>query len=113
MYAKAIEAIGRSIKHGDCWVYPTTNDTGYGIISVGDRRPSVSRLILRCATHQPLNHPMDACHKSPLCRYKACCNPEHLYWDTHQANCIRRELERQARGSAKEMVSGMFTGASH
>jgi hypothetical protein len=50
---------------------------------------------------------MDDCHKSPLCRFKACCNPEHLFWDTHANNCKRRELEKRARQAAKVLIDQM------
>jgi hypothetical protein len=50
---------------------------------------------------------MDDCHRSPLCRFKACCNPEHLFWDTHANNCKRRELEKRARQAAKVLIDQM------
>lgn len=108
MYYRAIVAIGRCTKHGDCWVYPGTNDNGYGVISIGGKRPTVSRLVLCCVTHKPLNYEMDACHKSPLCRYAACCNPDHLFWDTHRENCQRRELEKRANKAAKVLAAGLI-----
>jgi hypothetical protein len=108
MYYRAIVAIGRCTKHGDCWVYPSTNGSGYGVVSVGGKRPSVSRLVLCCATNKPLNYAMDACHLSPLCRYRACCNPEHLYWGTHQENSLRREVEKRARESAGVLSSALI-----
>jgi hypothetical protein len=108
MYYRAITAIGDSTKRGDCWVYPTTNDSGYGIIKIAGKAVAVSRLILCCASHMPLNHKMDACHISPICRFKACCNPEHLYWDTHKSNCERREAERRGRQAAEVLVGNMM-----
>jgi hypothetical protein len=85
IYLRAIVAIGDSTKRGDCWVC--------------------------CASHMPLNHRMDACHRSPICRFKACCNPEHLYWDTHKNNCERREAEKRRRQAAKVLVSQMMGGS--
>ena len=117
MFYRAIVAIGRSIKPADgcgCWVYPTTNDTGYGVTSVGGKSTSASRLVLCCATNKPLDYKedgvfMEACHRTPLCRYRACCNPEHLYWDTKANNAQRRELERQAREVAKVVSIDLFS----
>jgi hypothetical protein len=94
---KAIEAIGDSIKHGECWCYPTTASDGYSKIRVGNKTTTASRLVLCVATDKPLDYGMDACHRTPLCRHKNCINPEHLFWDTHAENCKRRELERRAR----------------
>lgn len=105
MYYRAIVAIGDSIKHGDCWVYPTVNPDGYGQTSVGGRTITPSRLVLCCATHQPMNYKMDACHRTPLCRFRACCNPEHLYWDTRKNNIKRRQTEAKAREAAKQFWS--------
>ncbi|MBZ5613235.1 MAG: hypothetical protein LAO23_04430 [Acidobacteriia bacterium] len=115
---RAIVAIGNSIKHGDCWVYPSTNKEGYGITSVGGKSTSASRLVLCCATDKPLDYKvgkdfMDACHRTPLCRFRACLNPEHLYWDTKRNNSRRRELERAAAEVAKVISSDLFAEVEH
>lgn len=117
MFYRAIVAIGDCIKHGDCWVYPKLDSSGYGSLSVGGRTTTVSRLVLCCATNKPLGYKegkefMEACHRTPLCRYRACCNPEHLFWDSKSNNAKRRETERAAREVAKLMVSGLISGAS-
>jgi len=107
---KAIEAIGDSTKHGECWCYPTTASDGYSKIRVGSKTTTASRLLLCCATGKPLNYGMDACHRTPLCRFKNCINPDHLFWDTHAENCKRRELERRAR-AAIAPLAGALVGA--
>lgn len=112
MYYRAVVAIGDCTKHGECWVYPRTNAAGYGVVRIGGKQTTPSRLILCCATQKPLDYEMDACHTTPLCRSKACCNPEHLFWDTHAENCKRRELERRARATFSEMAGHLVAGST-
>jgi hypothetical protein len=106
----AIGAIGDCVKQGECWVYPHTDADGYSRIRVESKNTTASRLVLCCATNKPLDYGMDACHRTPLCRFRACINPEHLFWDTHAENCKRRELERRARKTISE-VAGRLVGA--
>ena len=105
-----IEAIGDSIKRGECWCYPNTAPDGYSRIRVAGKNTTASRLLLCVATNKPLDYGMDACHRTPLCRFKNCINPEHLYWETHAENCRRRELERRARIAIAPLV-GDLVGA--
>jgi len=117
MVARAIKAIGDSTKHGECWVYPNTDDEGYGITSVLGKKVTASRLVQCCATGKPLDYHneegkfMEAGHKTPLCRFRACLNPEHLHWVTKRENAERRELERRARAEAARLVAEGFAPA--
>ena len=94
---KAIEVIGDSVKRGECWCYPHTAPDGYSRVRITGKNTTASRLVLCVATNKALDYDMDACHRTPLCRFKNCINPDHLYWETHAENCRRRELERRAR----------------
>jgi len=111
MYYRAIVAIGDCVKHGECWVYPKVNGDGYGMLKIAGKVVTASRLILCCATHQALTFGMDACHRSPICRFRSCCNPEHLYWDTRENKCRKRESEKRAKEAAKLLVGQMTDAA--
>jgi hypothetical protein len=104
---KALEVIGDSTKHGECWCYPQIDNGGYAKVRYDGRYTTASRLVLCAATNKPLSYGMDACHRTPLCRFRNCINPDHLFWETHAENCRRRELERRARaviaGEAKAL----------
>ncbi|MGP0017950.1 MAG: hypothetical protein ACLPHP_05230 [Candidatus Sulfotelmatobacter sp.] len=106
---KAIEAIGDSIKHGECWCYPHTAPDSYSRIRVKGKNTTASRLVLCVGTNKPLSYKMDACHKTPLCRFKNCINPDHLYWETHAENCRRRELERRARAAIAPLAGDLVS----
>lgn len=34
----------------------------------------------------------EACHQPLICKNRACCNPEHLRWDTHKSNCADMKI---------------------
>jgi hypothetical protein len=81
----------------DCWVYRgTPNPTlCYGIKYIAGTKRTVSRFMLAYATRESLDlKGYDACHIRE-CPYRACCNPAHLFWGTHNENCKQREMEEQ------------------
>ena len=85
---------------GDCWVYRGTANpaTSYGMKKIDGRTRTVSRFMLCYATRESLDRSGDACHDTTQCPYKACCNPRHLFWGTHEDNCeIREQDKRDAR----------------
>jgi len=89
MYRKRI--VEGCIGIEDCWVWAgAKTESGYGNIRVGNSTRTVSRLAQCLATDTSLSFPDDACHR-PECPSRACCNPKHLFWDTHQENLSMRE----------------------
>lgn len=77
---------------GDCWIYTGAKSSeGYGVKKIHGKTYNVSRFMLAYETRDSLTHHFDACHKDGICPYKACCNPDHLYWATHAENCTARE----------------------
>jgi hypothetical protein len=75
----------------NCWVWAgARTHAGYGTIRVGYTNRVVSRLALCLKTGLSLSIPADACHVEE-CLSRACCNPDHLFWGDHKANCSMRE----------------------
>jgi hypothetical protein len=91
---------------GDCWVYRgSKTDDGYGLKKFGESLHSTSRFMLAYATRESLNTNDSACHKKG-CLFKACCNPDHLYWGTHSVNSADRE---QAKRDHAELPAFLLT----
>ena len=91
---------------GACWVYRgSKTDDGYGIKKFGESLHSVSRFMLAYDTRENLNTNSSACHKKG-CLFKACCNPDHLYWGTHSVNSADRE---QAKRDYAELPAFLLT----
>ena len=88
------EIIDRCDHVGDCWVYRNVDPTSYGMKYIQGKMRTVSRFMLACSTVQSLDIKLDACHVRE-CPYKACCNPEHLFWGSHRENCKQREQEKR------------------
>jgi hypothetical protein len=80
----------------DCWVYRGTANPAkcYGMKYIQGRMHTVSRFTLAYSTRESLNTNDDACH-IPDCPYRACCNPQHLYWGSHPENCKQREEQER------------------
>lgn len=74
----------------DCWLYPTKNGSGYGMVRVGDRTYAASRIMLAIHTGESFDVKVDACHATDVCPYRNCCNPAHLFWASHTRNCQER-----------------------
>lgn len=93
----------------DCWVWAgaRTHD-GYGVIRVGIKTRIVSRVALCLKTGLSLSTPADACHV-PECLSRACCNPAHLFWGDHRANCSGREHRDKRWERYTQALSGQST----
>jgi hypothetical protein len=87
------EILGNCELVADCWIYKgAVNQSGYGMKKINGRACTVSRFMLAYDTRESLSNPeYDACHRDDVCPYKACCNPQHLYWATKSQNCLARE----------------------
>src|ERR1039458_2063869 len=80
----------------DCWVYKGASSLeGYGMKKIGKRSYTVSRFMLAYDTRESLANPYEACHKDDICPYKACGNPEHLFWATKNENWGARERRKK------------------
>jgi hypothetical protein len=64
------------------WVGPR-NQNGYGVSNRGGRTQVASRHALELTEDCRLPRGIDACH---TCDNPPCCNPAHLFRDTHAAN---------------------------
>jgi hypothetical protein len=71
-----------------CWIYPTLNDSGYGVIGVGGRGGPTMRTHRVAYEHMvgPIPKGMDLDH---VCRVRACCNPAHVVPVTRGENLAR------------------------
>jgi len=74
------------------------------------------RSVLCCATGKPYDYHneageyMNAGHRTPIiCRFRDCLNPDHLYWETRNDGCKRREAEERARTATGVLVSALTT----
>lgn len=64
----------------DCWIWPSTNPEGYGIIQYDGRIRRIHRhicVLIKGRKKGLVRH---------LCNVRACCNPEHLEWGTQRQN---------------------------
>lgn len=77
-----------SLADSGCWIYPTTTDSGYGVIGLGGRGGATAKTHRVAYEHisGPIPDGMDLDH---LCRVRACCNPAHLEPVTRQTNLLR------------------------
>src|SRR5690242_19745508 len=79
----------------DCWIYPVTNSSGYGVKYIAGEMRTVSRFTLAYVTRESMNTKGDACHRDDICPYRACCNPHHLFWGSHVENSLQREKRKR------------------
>lgn len=95
---------------GDCWIWRgAKTSSGYGIKYIQGRMRTVSRFMLAYSTRESLDTRQDACHKHNQCPYRACCNPQHLFWGSHAVNSKDRErYERESRESRLRELSHLY-----
>jgi hypothetical protein len=91
------EIVANCERIGDCLVWKgATTAKGYGVKKFGHRPHSVSRFMLAYTSRESMNTDDDACHKK-CCLFRACCNPDHLFWGTHSTNAAHREDAKRRR----------------
>lgn len=77
-----------SVDANGCWVYPSLNENGYGIIGEGlrgGRKVRTHRVMFEAFRGEiPVGLVLDH-----LCRNRACCNPDHLDPVTPGVNVLR------------------------
>lgn len=71
-----------------CWIYPTRNESGYGVIGLPGRGGGTAKAHRLAYEHVvgPIPEGMDLDH---LCRVRACCNPAHLAPVDRSTNNLR------------------------
>lgn len=73
----------RTKRQGDCIVWQGAKIKGYGSVRMKKKHYYVHRLVLEFY-EGPSD--LDASH---VCNNPACCNPEHLVWESRKANMHR------------------------
>jgi hypothetical protein len=68
----------------ECWPWiGCTNDDGYGKVGIEGKTYYAHRLVLEWKLGRPLLPGMESKHS---CDNPPCCNPDHLFEDTHKGN---------------------------
>lgn len=97
-----------TIDENGCWIYPTLNENGYGVIGRGGRNGPTMRT--HRLTYEQFVGPIpDGLEIDHLCRVRSCCNPEHLEAVTRTEN-IRRGLRKQHIAKCKKGHDLTFQG---
>jgi hypothetical protein len=74
-----------------CWIWQGSKNNGYGATGRGPAH----RLALTLASGEPPTPKHHAAHGE--CHERACCNPEHLSWKTHERQWRAKLTEEQVR----------------
>lgn len=81
-------------RSGECWIWTgTTNELGYGLIHVGQRRVRVHRVSWEIA-NGPIPEGLCVCHR---CDNPRCVRPDHLFLGT-QADNLRDMCSKGRHG---------------
>lgn len=77
--------ISRAILHrgSDCYLWPYGKKDGYGSIQLNGHSQRAHRIVCEAVYGAPPFPKADAAH---TCGVRACCNPDHLRWDTRKGN---------------------------
>ena len=93
------------LPYGRCWLWAGASTNGYGVASVGGRRPKGRQVRIHRAAYEALVGPIpDGMHVDHLCRVRNCYNPAHLEAVTQAENNQRsnalRTYERKTHCAA-------------
>jgi hypothetical protein len=78
-----------------CWTWTGAKTNGYGVASVGGRRPKGRQVRVHRAAYEVLVGPIpDGMHLDHLCGNRACYNPGHLEPVTQAENNRRANAKR-------------------
>lgn len=88
----------------DCWEYLGTNSDGYGQITIDYTFYYTHQLSAILFLNYDQTSEFIVCHK-PICKSKACWNPEHLYVGTYADN----NMDILDAGNAR----GRYSGVTH
>jgi len=99
---------------GDCWRYlGGCNSLGYGKIYYNGKNDKVHRISAHLYLGFDLDSKLNVLHK-PICNFRDCWNPEHLYIGTHMDNMSDRSEAKThcIRGHEfSEMNTSYYRGA--
>jgi len=88
---------------GDCWIWlPSRNNHRYGRFGK-DHKIEKAHRVAYILTKGDIPDGLEVCHS---CNNKICCNPAHLYLDTHRGNMIAAARDGlMSRGSHHHSVN--------
>ena len=97
-------------KRSACWLWRgATRGRGYGRVSWGRRTRSAHRVAYEL-THGPIPDGKLVCHR---CDNPPCCNPAHLYLDTHAGNTADTWARKRGRSGAQVHPERLRRGERH
>lgn len=94
-----LEHYAMPVPESGCWLWTgTTNNKGYGRISVGGGRTQYAHRIAYIEFKGEIPDGFEVCHK---CDTPACCNPEHLFVGDHTTNMQDASRKGRMRNDGK------------
>lgn len=105
MDQRVIDRVDRSGGDDACWPWMGHKNSGYGVLSIGNRERKAHRLVYEAAKG-PIPDRMRVCH---TCDNPPCCNPAHLFLGTRSDNAA----DMAAKGRAWSPLSDRNREATH